>query len=260
MQILANALPGFRDLRAPVISGYMWLIFVWLLVDPNLSHRPSSPLGGALYDLGGRVGHVGIVIGVSVVAYIIGTVSQVATNAIGGLLSRAVQLAPQDGFAHEEIEDLRGRYRTELMAAQDFGSLPIDELTDTLAKRYSRARREAERELSLPATLLVGGDPQLFAEVDRLRAEGELRLSVVAPLSALLTLAVIQDSLWWLAGLPVVAVLLVNGALRNRDSRVLIAGAIARDPDKSSSLVRFRKWIAVERDALRAREQTRLPA
>jgi hypothetical protein len=87
VQILANALPGFRDLRAPVIAGYMWLIFVWLLVDPNLSHRPSSTLGGALYDLGNRVGHVGIAVAVSVAAYLIGTVSQVATSMLGRPLS-----------------------------------------------------------------------------------------------------------------------------------------------------------------------------
>jgi hypothetical protein len=51
MQILSSALPGFRDLRGPVIAGYMWLVFVWLLVEPDLDNRPENQLGGSLYDL-----------------------------------------------------------------------------------------------------------------------------------------------------------------------------------------------------------------
>ena len=32
MQILASALPGFRDLHAPLTAGYLWLVFLWLLL------------------------------------------------------------------------------------------------------------------------------------------------------------------------------------------------------------------------------------
>lgn len=62
MQILASALPGFRDLRAPVIAGYGWLLFGWLLVQPDLNQRPQNPLGAALYDLGHELGRIWVAV------------------------------------------------------------------------------------------------------------------------------------------------------------------------------------------------------
>jgi len=54
-----------------------------------------------------------------------------------------------------------------------------------LRRQAMKAREGLSRDLELPETLLVGGDPQLFAEADRLKAERELRLAVVPPLSAI---------------------------------------------------------------------------
>ena len=88
MQILANALPGFRDLRAPVIAGYLWIVFAWLLVDPNLDHRPSSQPGAALYDLGNHIGHIGVAVAVSILAYFAGSVSQAGSDAVHGIYVR----------------------------------------------------------------------------------------------------------------------------------------------------------------------------
>jgi len=62
-------------------------------------------------------------------------------------------------------------------------------------RRGDAALLESDRELSLPATLLVGEQPELFAEVDRLRAEGELRLAVVPPLLATIVLLAFEVSL-----------------------------------------------------------------
>jgi len=52
MQLLLNASPGFRDVRAPLMAGYLWLLFAWLLARPNLSSRPRDALGAAAFDLG----------------------------------------------------------------------------------------------------------------------------------------------------------------------------------------------------------------
>jgi hypothetical protein len=43
------------------------------------------------------------------------------------------------------------------------------------------ARRGLQSELENPSTLLLGKQPELFSEVDRLKAEKELRLAVVSP-------------------------------------------------------------------------------
>jgi hypothetical protein len=36
--MLMNLLPGLRELRAPLVSGYLWLISAWLL----LGHLASA--------------------------------------------------------------------------------------------------------------------------------------------------------------------------------------------------------------------------
>jgi hypothetical protein len=69
VNILANALPGFRDLRAPLTAGYIWLVFVWLLFTPNVSTRPSSVVGGAIYDLSRDVGRIWLAVAIGVIAY-----------------------------------------------------------------------------------------------------------------------------------------------------------------------------------------------
>ena len=82
-QILANALPGFRDLRGPVIAGYLWLVFAWLLVQPSLDERPGRAIAGSLYDLGQDIGRVGIATAVSLVTYLLGSVSQELSGRFG---------------------------------------------------------------------------------------------------------------------------------------------------------------------------------
>jgi hypothetical protein len=76
VKILASALPGFRDLRAPLIAGYMWLVFLWLLVKPEIATRPANGTTAAMYDLAKHAGPIWIGLGVGVAAYLIGSVSQ----------------------------------------------------------------------------------------------------------------------------------------------------------------------------------------
>jgi len=94
MQILANALPGFRDLRGPVVTGYLWLLFGWLVVHPNLDCRPPSKIGGALFDAGHQVGRVGVFIAISVAAYFIGTASQLVSERLTARIRAIAELSP----------------------------------------------------------------------------------------------------------------------------------------------------------------------
>ena len=59
VQILASALPGFRDLRAPLTAGYLWVFFLWILVKPDLNNPPTNAVAGAVYDLAKEVGRSG---------------------------------------------------------------------------------------------------------------------------------------------------------------------------------------------------------
>jgi hypothetical protein len=88
LNLLASAIPGIRDLRAPLVAGYIWLLCTWLIVSPKTplaDHRPRGP-AGTLVDLAELVGPVATAAGVSVVAYLIGAVSVALPRAVAALV------------------------------------------------------------------------------------------------------------------------------------------------------------------------------
>jgi hypothetical protein len=76
-RVIANLLPGLRELRAPLAAGYLWLLGAWLLVEPHIADRTDATGAvAALYDLESAAGPLGVVAGVSFVAYLIGSLSE----------------------------------------------------------------------------------------------------------------------------------------------------------------------------------------
>jgi hypothetical protein len=75
LNLLSALLPGFREVRAPLIGGYLWLFFAWLLLRANdaLPERSDSQLLADLFDLGDSIGKVGLAITASVAAYVVGS-------------------------------------------------------------------------------------------------------------------------------------------------------------------------------------------
>jgi hypothetical protein len=75
--MLMNLLPGLRELRAPLASGYLWLISVWLLLSdmgwlPS-KRPPGNGVAARLWDLGGLVGATVVLAVFTFVAYLIGS-------------------------------------------------------------------------------------------------------------------------------------------------------------------------------------------
>lgn len=270
MQILASALPGFRELRAPLLAGYMWLIFVWILIKPDIRTRPHNAVGAAMYDLAKDAGPIWIGLGVGVAAYLLGSVSQ----GLSPLLSPPPGKAINAFWRHVPAfvgKRLRNRHPA-AAELQEWGFDPIDQYfheaqrklppeplvvrsgfkfagprLDELLTRSSEASRGLEVELQLPATLLLTErgsqpDPQLFSEADRLKAERELRLAVVPPLFAIaIYLGCNQSSWFWLALFPI-GVLLWQAHTRNQEFRSLMFGAVARGLARSRSVEEFKRW------------------
>jgi hypothetical protein len=261
MQILSNALPGFRDLRNPIIAGYVWLLFGWLIVRPDLDTRPSSVVDRAIWDLGQHIGPIAVGLAVSVAAYLVGSVSQEISSALRRLCewgrrrfatipiesefaTGAFRFRDQTIYVNEPVYEQYIRAMVVFEAAKNrLNNDQQKQIEELILSRTSAASAEARRELTLPATLLVGQQEHLFAEVDRLRAEGELRLAIVPPLCALLILLAILQSWFWLLGLPAVLLLFIQGFRREADSRKVIADAIDRDLVTSSALSKFASWV-----------------
>ena len=107
----------------------------------------------------------------------------------------------------------------------------LADLRDSVVTAAGKMRRE----VALPATLLVGDQPQTFGEADRLRGEGELRLAVVPPVVALSSLLAITENVAWLSALLGAAILLWEGVAREDEARSLVAKAIAHNKVPSAA-------------------------
>ena len=75
--MLANLLPGIRDLRTPLATGYIWLLTFWLWIPSHFKHvPPTSGVPGDVTHLVHYAGRVGVGVAISFVAYLIGILSQ----------------------------------------------------------------------------------------------------------------------------------------------------------------------------------------
>ncbi len=371
MSILANALPGFRDIRAALVAGYLWLIFGWLLLGETLEARVEAPYLREIVDLANAAGALWTAVAVGVGAYLLGLVSrdvsrvlvrltrqvlsvrwEVAEAAVsrrreerlakrtnvereGRAGSRAATSRPQrttrDEPSHPRHSsksaqgllgvllrqfEVLGQAVAQLVAAIGAGLIPgvgrigealvrgsevtadqflptrvrlsldrsdpiIRQLVEDRARQAFIPRDEASgespragvddlgsketnkidsqavrqrtaietaledlteglrRELDLPATLLVGEQPELFAEADRVRAESELRSAVVPPLIAMAALLSADASPWWAIALIPILQLLVQSVRREDDARRLIGSALLFGRADSAAVNRF---------------------
>lgn len=75
--MMFNVLPGLRELRAPLIAGYLLLIAGWFAVAPLLPQgEPHSGVLGSAVELHGAVSVIGTAAASAVVAYLLGSVSE----------------------------------------------------------------------------------------------------------------------------------------------------------------------------------------
>lgn len=151
MSLFGSLIPGVREVRAPLVAGYLWLICLWLLLEP----RAPSPDGNAIYgriaEIVEAVGPVGKAITVSIAAYLIGSLFQAGFRATWGWISE--RLAPFQ-FDQGQPENFDLRVSSEGAAAVETIlkiAKPSSGVTATkpLWKDLSSAVRDiADRELS----------------------------------------------------------------------------------------------------------------
>jgi hypothetical protein len=104
--MIANLIPGLRDIRAGLAAGYVWLTAIWLLVYDNVptSAEEATGVWQSIFQLEGAATALGIGVVLSFGAYLLGTASQAALDSlvrfgvrafIGG---RVVELGTSDEY------------------------------------------------------------------------------------------------------------------------------------------------------------------
>jgi hypothetical protein len=117
--MFVNLLPGLRELRAPLASGYLWLLSGWLLFAPTIPEASTAAgTWSDIYRLGEAVGRSGLLAAATFAAYIVG----IFNERIALFLSRRLQVI---------------RTRTPAEAAKLWPySILRDVVTETLIHRY----------------------------------------------------------------------------------------------------------------------------
>lgn len=91
MAFLSSVLPGVREVRAPLVAGYLWILFGWLLIDPATPDGRAEDPYNQLGKLGEAIGPVGKAVAVSVGAYLLGSL-------LISLTQRAIHIAQARRF------------------------------------------------------------------------------------------------------------------------------------------------------------------
>ncbi|MGH8742633.1 MAG: hypothetical protein ACREUN_17050, partial [Burkholderiales bacterium] len=225
--MLASLLPGLREIRAPLVSGYLWLVFFFLALHDQLpSEADSDSVLQPLFGLGADLSTLGIATVSGVAAYLVGSAVQEMLKLLGRILSPQAPLYGEAGSrisaaGRSDIKEtvrirVQGIARRLHQVALSPGDKGIDEPTPVTV----------ERELPLVRTLLLGERRELVGEVDRLQAEADLRITVAFPLAALAVFLAAEVSPGWLAlALPAV-LLAVQGYQRQLEAGDLLAKAL----------------------------------
>jgi len=224
--VLANLLPGLREIRAPVVSGYLWLIFLFLALHSALPSRgDAGPAIQPIFDLGDRLSVLGLATVTGVAAYLIGSVMQELLKSMGRRFAPSKPLYAEPGIHTTE------RGRRVLMSSLE---VRMDGITRRL---FQIALSPGERgideapeenaildELPLTRALLLGEHPELVGELDRLQAEADLRITVSIPLSALaILLFILTWDPWWLFAIVPAVLLLPQGFKRQHEAGDFLA-------------------------------------
>jgi len=183
--VLFSLLPGLREVRTPLTTGYIWLtlgVLAWWPRTPF--NHPDDGLVSAAWDIGTYVGKAGLLVVASFAAYLIGALLEVDPLRLW-----------QHGGRPKWFNRFRDRFRVPALqrvqvypmspeAQHDLHEYCRDEYTDlgNDADVASDLMRE-ERQL---ATRLQAGNIDLYDKYDRLMAESSFRINVTPPTLILL--------------------------------------------------------------------------
>lgn len=261
--MLANLLPGVRELRGPLVAGYLWLLFIWLVWGDKLPTKRSEVQGalGRLFDLAPLLKDFGVVAVLSVTAYLVGSLAIGLGAWVIGPVRRKFELWAMNRAGKKHLTRREEALR---MGAAPPPPPPLGAVLhrDRVSARGNeqlmnwasvhgvdprRLYEDVLRELDVVKTRLLTSDLNLHSEVDRRDTEATFRLAVVPPLAGIFLFMTFADRLLWLIGLTVVGGLVWQGLQQRREGGDLLVDAIRLTIVTPPALARLRDPFSPER-------------
>lgn len=276
--MLASLLPGLRDLRVPLATGFLWLVVLWLVCYPVIpTQAESTGLAAEVYVALGAFGPAALITVITFVAYLVGIlVARPSVTIVRWVLARF----GRTGFelsAASRTESQQLAFRTAAAMADAGAELPR-ELVETRGPSKSRnpgsaaaesesAHRRSpgyvvqfltermESEIPLVATRLLADNRDLFDRYDRAESEAAFRFSIPLPLFAIsclvpwrLELSILAYVPFVLGGMAVAVLLLADGSRKQSESNDAIFQAVFVDKADFPSIEAARAVIEQQRD------------
>jgi hypothetical protein len=262
--MLTNLLPGIRDIRTPLATGYLWLLTLWLWIPSHFKHvPPTTGVPGDITRLAQYSTRVGVGIAISFAAYLIGILSKalgpplVRLGTLNAYLPVLINARVWGGGLYKPMPNIRSRDFLAVKVpsgsySRKVFNLEASKKTSIVTARLSRtgiislegsSRQAADvgiidknaqsdyysylvEEVPRLGNALVGREPELYSVYDRLISEYEFRIGIGAPLIALIVTLTARWSLLWLLALLPVLVLLATGSRQRMAGGDLLADAV----------------------------------
>lgn len=234
--LLANLLPGLRDVRAPLSTGCIWLLTLWLILEDRVpTSRQAHGVWASLYRLGDLIGPAGVLAAGSFLAYLIGAMLAVRVVTVNAREAPKTARLRIGGTALTPRVS-RLAYDDLVSFLQDQGRLPRPAPESTAAVTPERERGErlvvglAVRDIlgetrQLRTKLLIASY-DLFNEYDRAVGEAEFRKNVSYALVGLTATLSWLQSPWWALLLIVSVRLHIAGVASEQAANDVIVQAV----------------------------------
>lgn len=223
--MIAQMLPGFRDVRTPLITGYLWLTSAWILFGmPVPTGAETTGVLGSLNALTKFLSPAVSVIVLSFVAYVLGVLASPDSERflrpgriivyiielLATLLAKSwfrfiltprmiSRLAKESGssnpsLSHSSEAALHGFVVTQIAknrSSKDFRPLLGkydcgDSLDSGFEKNLAQVLHiDVVEEALDPSAALLAADEKLYNNFDRTRSESEFRFCIMLPLLAI---------------------------------------------------------------------------
>jgi hypothetical protein len=225
--VLVNLLPGIREVRAPLVAGYLWLLAGWLAIGRSLpSPATATGLLNDVYDFADSLSRPVLLAAASLAAYLLGIISTAGTDAAVDLTRRVPRLQPRESLSQALLDAFDSG---ESGPPADISQIHPDDLLERLTVFYDQHSKEIDQlrtDIELVPVRLLGRDPELYAAYDRLHSEATFRAAVVPPLAVIAMVLAYSESSWWLFAFAAPALLALVAMTREADAFRLLAEAL----------------------------------
>ncbi|MFC7266579.1 hypothetical protein [Streptomyces lutosisoli] len=268
--MLASVLPGIRELRTPLATGYIYLLALFLIVGDQIPTKGEAhdPLK-LLYDVVGWIGKPTALAAATFVAYLLGSVLQVRAAAVGRGFRRATSQRVLRPY-RERLEELWERWTDTPARFVVWLDLEVDEAGAEVPtpsvitlKMYVRDRLGCDvsnriiglgiivllEDLQQLATRLYASSKDLYGDYDRLAAEADLKVNVGFSAILLSCVAAVRLEAWWALLCAPMVFLICRGLSAARQASGVLVQAIVTDIVTSPQFEAYAEIVAKEQSA-----------